>query len=75
MDSWLPDVAGGQRYSHEGQCEVKPLPQAPEGDECIPRKATCAHLTVGLLKLSFRTLAHKPPNQQVYTASSILTHT
>lgn len=75
MDSWLSTLADRQRYSHEGECEVKPLSQAPEGDKCVPRKAACAHLTVGLLKRSFRTLAHKPTNQQVHTAASILTHT
>lgn len=62
------------KYLHEGDSEVEPLPQASEGDEGLSREAAGGHLTVGLLKLPWWTLAHETARQPVDTFATILTH-
>lgn len=53
---------------------MEPLPQASKGDEGLSREAPCGHLTVGLLKLPWWTLAHEATGKPVDTLAAVLTH-
>ena len=54
---------------------MEPLPQASEGDEGLSGEAAGGHLTVGLLELPRRTLAHETTREPVDTLAAVLTHT
>lgn len=54
---------------------MEPLPQASKGDEGLSGEAAGGHLTVRLLVLPRRTLAHEATCEPVDTLAAILTHT
>lgn len=62
-------------YSREGDGEVEPLPQASEGDEGLSGEAAGGHLTVGLLVLPWRTLAHEATREPVDALAAVFAHT
>lgn len=64
-----------RNYSHEGHREVESLPQASKSDEGLSRKTAGSHLTVGLLILSWWTLAHETTRKPVDTLATVLAHT
>lgn len=57
--------------SREGDGEVEPLPQAPEGNEGLSGEAAGGHLAVGLLVLPVGTLAHETARQPVHAPAAI----
>ena len=60
--------------SPEGDGEVEPLAEAPEGDEGLAWEAARGHLAVGLLVLPRRAVAHDPAHQSVGALPAVLTH-